>query len=151
MRGLLKAVFVLGVVLVILAIVAGVAGYSWYSKHGRQLKEAARRARAEGVQLGEETDDQGCLDETLTRHRQAGGLAQAIADDVFLEGCLSRSEQTDDFCDGVPKRRQVMASATWQIKRCAGAGFSDPFCRQIFVEVQDYCESDLARAERAGN
>jgi len=151
MRGLLKAIFILGVALVILAIVAGVAGYSWYSKNGRRLKEEARRAHAEGVQLGEETDDQGCLDETLTRHRQAGGLAQAIADDVFLEGCLSRSEPTDGFCAGVPKRRQVLASAAWQVKRCGAAGFSDPLCRQIFVQVQDYCESGLARSERAGN
>jgi len=151
MRSFAKALLVLGVVIVMVAIVAGVVGYSWWSKHGRELREAARRAHAEGVEHGEETDDPGCLDEALTRHRQSGGLAQALADDVFLKGCLSASERTDGFCDGVPKRRQVMASATWQIKRCAAAGFGDPFCRQIFVQVQDYCESDLSRSERAGD
>ena len=149
MAGCLKTI--VGVVVLILAIVAGVAGYSWYSRHGRQLKEAARRAREEGMQLGEETDDQSCLDEALRRHRHAGGLAQAMVDDLFLKGCLSSSEPTDGFCDGVPRRRQRMAGATWQIKRCAAAGFSDPLCRSIFVQVQEYCESDLSRSVRNGD
>ncbi len=151
MASFLKALLVVGVLIVVVAIIAGVAGYSWYSKHGRQFMESARQAQSEGVQFGEETDDQGCLDEALARHKQAGGFAQSIAHDLFLKGCLSASEQTDGFCDGVPKRSQVMASAGWQIKKCAGAGLNDPFCRRIFAQVQEYCESDLSRPERTGN
>jgi hypothetical protein len=147
MASFLKALLVVGVVLVLLAVVAGAAGYYWYSKHGRQFMEAARQAHEEGVQFGEETDDGGCLHEALARHRQAGGFGQSIAHNVFLKGCLSSSEQTDGFCDGVPKRTQIVASATWQTKRCAGAGFTDASCRQLFAQVQEYCESDLARPE----
>jgi hypothetical protein len=143
----LKALLVVGVVLVLLAIVAGVAGYWWYTKHGREFMEAARQAHAEGVQFGEETDDEGCLHEALARHKQAGGLAQSISHNLFLKGCLSSSEQTEGFCDGVPKRLQIVASMTWQTKRCAGAGFTDPTCRQLFAQVQEYCESDISRPE----
>lgn len=151
MASFLKALLVVGVLIVVVAIVAGVAAYSWYSRHGREFMEAARKAQAEGVQFGEETDDQGCLDETLARHKQAGGFSQALAHTLFLKGCLSASEQTDGFCEGVPKRTQVMASATWQIKKCSAAGFNDPFCRQIFAQVQEYCESDLSRPEHTRN
>jgi hypothetical protein len=147
MASFLKALLVVGVLIVVLLIIAGVAGYSWYSKHGREFMEAARNAQAEGVQFGEETDDQGCLDEALARHKKAGGFSQAIAHNLFLKGCLSSSEQTDGFCEGVPRRIQVMASAAWQIKKCGAAGFNDPFCRQIFGQVQEYCESDLSRPE----
>jgi hypothetical protein len=148
MASFLKALLVVGVLILLVAIIAGVAGYYWYSKHGRQFIESARQAQAEGVQFGEETDDQGCLDEALARHKQAGGLARGIAQNLFLKGCLSASEQTDGFCEGIPRRTQVVASAGWQIKRCGEAGFNDPFCRQIFGQVQEYCESDLSRPER---
>ena len=148
MASFLKALLVVVVVIVALAILAGAAGYYWYSRHGREFMESARKAQSEGVQFGEETDDQGCLDETLARHRQAGGFSQVITQNLFLKGCLSASEQTDGFCAGVPKRAQVMASATWQIKKCSEAGFNDPFCRQIFSQVQEYCESDLSRPDR---
>ena len=147
MASFLKALLVVGVVMVLLAIAAAAAGYYWYTRHGRQFMEAARQARAEGVQFGEETDDEGCLHEALARHKQAGGLARSISHNLFLSGCLSTSEQTDGFCDGVPKGTQIVASVTWQTKRCAGAGFTDPSCRQLFAQVQQYCESDLSRPE----
>ena len=151
MASFLKALLVVGVLIVVVLIIAGVAGYYWYSKHGRQFMESARQAQTEGAQFGEETDDQGCLDEALARHKQDSGFVQAIAHNLFLKGCLSASEQTDGFCEGAPKRTHVMASAAWQIKKCGAAGFNDPFCRQIFGQVQEYCESDLSRPEHDRN
>jgi hypothetical protein len=147
MAGFVKGLLVVGF-LVLLAIIAGVAGFYWYSKHGRQFMESARQAHAEGVQFGEESDDEGCLSEALARHKQAAGFGRAMAHNLFLKGCLSASEVTDGFCDGVPRRTQVMASATWQAKKCAKAGFTDPYCHQLFAQVQEYCESDLARPEQ---
>ncbi len=144
MKSFLKALLVVGLILVALLILGGVAGYHWWSRHGRQFVDSARQAHVEGAQFGEETDDQGCLDEALARHRKAGGLGQAIAHNLFLKGCFSASEPTDGFCDHVPKRSSLAASALWQAKKCAAAGFSDPFCRQLFAQVQEYCESGLA-------
>jgi len=143
MASFVKAILVVGVILAVLAIIAGVGGYYWYSKHGREFMESARQAHAEGVQFGEETDDEGCLVEALVRHKQAGGFGQAIAHNLFLKGCLSASEPTDGFCDGVPKRTRVVASATWRSKTCVKAGYTDPFCQQLFAQVQEYCESGL--------
>jgi len=148
MKSFLKALLVVGLIAVALLIIGGVAGYHWWSKHGRQFMESARQAHVEGAQFGEETDDQGCLDEALARHRKAGGLGQAIARNLFLKGCLSSSEPSDGFCDRVPKRTAVLDSATWQAKKCAAAGFTDPFCRQLFAQVQEYCESGLAHLPR---
>ncbi len=147
MASFLKALLVVGVILILLAIIAGVGGYYWYSKHGRQFVESTRKARDEGVEFGEETDDQGCLAEALARHKRLSGFGDAIAQNVFLAGCFSSSETTDGFCDDVPKRLGLIATATWQTRKCAEAGFSDPFCRQIFAQVQQYCESGLSRPE----
>ncbi len=144
MASFLKALLVVGVVVMALLIVGGVGGYSWWSKHGKQFVESARQSHVEGEQFGEETDDQGCLDEALARHKRAGGFAQAVAHNLFLKGCLSASEPTDGFCDKVPKRLNLKASALWQTKKCAEAGFGNPYCRQLFAQVQEYCESGLA-------
>jgi len=148
MAGILKALLLLGALIVIAAILAAAASYFLYSKHRRRLAEDVRQAHAEGVQFGEETDDQGCLDEALARHKRNGGSARAMGHDLFLKGCLSASEQTDRFCDGIPNRRQATESADWQVRKCAAAGFDDPGCRRIFGQVQEYCESDLSRPER---
>jgi hypothetical protein len=144
MSCLLKALLVVVALGIVLLIVVGVLGYSWWSKHGKEFAESSRQARVEGEQFGEETDDQGCLDEALSRHKRAGGLSQTIAHRQFLGGCLSASEPTDGFCDQVPKRKDVLKSGVWQARRCGEAGFGDPYCRQLFQQVQEYCESGLA-------
>jgi hypothetical protein len=144
MRSFLKALLVVGLIIVALLIIGGAGVYYWWSKHGRRFMESARQAHVEGAQFGEETDDQGCLDEALARHKKARGLGQAIARNLFLKGCLSASEPTDGFCDHVPKRSSLAGSALWQAKKCAAAGFTDPYCRQLFAQVQEYCESGLA-------
>jgi hypothetical protein len=140
----LKALVVVAAIVIALLIVAGVVGYFWWSKHGKEFAESGRQARVEGEQFGEETDDQGCLDEALTRHKRAGGFTQTLAHRLFLGGCLSASEPTAGFCEHVPKRKDVVKSGVWQAKRCTEAGFSDPYCRQLFGQMQEYCESGLA-------
>ena len=144
MRSFLKALLVVVAIAVVLLIVVGFLGYSWWSKHGKEFVESGKQARVEGEQFGEETDDQGCLDETLARHKRAGGFSQTIAHRLFLEGCLSASEPTAGFCDHVPRLKDLMKGGTWQAKRCAEAALGDVYCRQLFQQVQVYCESGLA-------
>ena len=144
MAKILKAFVVVGATVVALLIIGVVAGTHWWSKHGRSFVESGRQARIEGEQVGEETDDQGCLDEALVRHKRAGRFAQSVAHSLFLKGCLSASEPTAGFCDQVPKGRDVAKSARWRTTKCAGAGLSDPSCPQLFAQVQQYCESGLA-------
>jgi len=144
MRSFLKALLVMVAIVIVLLIVVGFLGYSWWSKHGKEVVESGNQARVEGEQFGEETDDQGCLDETLARHRRAAGFSRTIAHRLFLGGCLSASEPTDGFCNQVPKLKDIMKSAAWQAKRCAEARLGDVYCRQLFQQVQIYCESSLA-------
>ena len=144
MARILKAFVAGGATVVALLIIAGTAGTYWWSKHGRPFAESGPQARLEGEQLGEETDDQGCLDEALARYKRSGGLGQSVGHSLFLKGCLSASEPTAGFCDQVPKGRDVAKSARWRTTKCAGAGLSDPSCPQLFAQVQEYCESGLA-------
>jgi hypothetical protein len=141
---ILKAFVAGGATVVALLIIGGAAGTYWWSKHGRPFVESGRQAHIEGEQVGEETDDQGCLDETLARLKRSGRLAQAVGDSLFLKGCLSASEPTAGFCDRVPKGKDVANSARWRMTQCAGAGLSDPNCPRLFAQVQEYCESGLA-------
>jgi hypothetical protein len=146
----LKALAIVGAILMVLLIAAGIAGYYWWSNHGRKVVESGRQARAEGQQFGEESDDQGCLDEAVALQKLAGGLAQTISHSLFLGGCVWARAPTDGFCDQVPKRKDMAKSGVWQARRCTEAGFGDPYCRQLFVQVQEYCESGLARLPGAG-
>jgi len=141
---ILKAFVAGGATVAALVIIGGAAGTYWWSKHGRPFVESGRKARIEGEQVGEETDDQGCLDEALVRHKRSRGLAQSIGHSLFLKGCLSASEPTSGFCDQVPKGKDAAESARWRTTKCAGAGLSDPACPQLFAQVQEYCESGLA-------
>ena len=127
---------------VLLLIIGGVSvAVYWWSQHGRQAVEAAGNAMKEGTEAGKKTDNQGCVDQALSRYKKNQGFTGAISTNLFLLGCLDASSPTPNFCDDVPRPNEIMKSASWQIQKCKDAGVpADPYYRQIFSGVQQYCE-----------
>jgi hypothetical protein len=137
-----KVIIIVGicVVLGVLAIVA--AGVYWLSRHGGEVVSAVDTSVKQGAEFGRKTDNQGCVDEALSRYRQSQGFNGGVAAGIFLATCLDKSRPTPGFCDEVPRPTDFMKSAAWQIRKCKEAGLPDPYCRQLYSQVEQYCERE---------
>ena len=142
-----KVLIIVGscVLLGVLAVVA--AGVFWWARHGGELMQAGKNAMQDGAKFGRSTDNQGCLDEALLRQKRDTGFGGVLSTDLFLSSCLDSSRATPGFCDGVPWPIDFIRGAQWQMEKCKEAHSDDPYCRQLFSQVQQYCE----RVHRIGD
>ena len=144
-----KVILTISICLILLIIGVVGAGVYWWSHHGRQAVEAAGSGMKEGQEAGKNTDNQGCVDQSLARYKKSPGFGGAISTNLFLLGCLEESKPTPGFCDDVPRPNEIMRSASWQIQKCKDAGVpADPFYRQIFAGVQQHCERARLRPKQ---
>ena len=143
-----KVLIVAGIC-VFLGFVAVVgAGVYWWTHHSHELIQAGENALKQGKDFGRKADNQGCVDEALLRYRQNTGLGGGISTSLFLSSCLNESRPTPRFCDDVPGPLEFIKSAQWQVKKCQEAGLSDPYCRQLYAQVQQYCERSKSSANK---
>jgi len=134
----------LGLLIVGFLAIAGAGAY-WFSQNKDKLVEGAKKSVNEGTTVGKETDNQGCVDEALTRHKNDHGFTASIANGLFLQGCLQASRPTTGFCDAVPPVNEFTKSVQWRMQRCSDAGLSDQYCGNLFGQVQTFCESQRKR------
>ncbi|HEV7889715.1 MAG TPA: hypothetical protein VGP08_03705 [Pyrinomonadaceae bacterium] len=137
----LKAVLIIGGLLLVLLLAAvGTLVYLGV-KHGPALIEAGKHSLEEGHAYGRTTDEQGCVDEAVARHKRAEGLSGIISTSFFMNSCLEVSRPTPNFCDAVPRRSEFMKGAQWQMDECKRYGLRpERQCGQLFQQVQQYCE-----------
>ena len=135
-----KALLIVGLVLALLCAGAvGLGVYLW-RQHGRGFMESSERKHREGREYGERTDNQGCVDESVTRHRRAEGLGELIQVNIFLRACLDASAPSPGFCDGVPLQIEFIKSAQWTQGECQRHGLAqEQQCGQLFSQVQQFC------------
>jgi len=148
MTGVVKGILI-AVVVVVLVIAIGLGvGIYWIASRGPAFVEKSKQSVAEGERFGRETDNQGCVNETLARHKQNPDFSGALANQLFLTTCLQRSKATPGFCDLVPHRTEFIKSAEWQVEQCAKNDLHDSYCRQIFAQVEAFCDMRAAREEK---
>ncbi|HKG14871.1 MAG TPA: hypothetical protein VKB12_16210 [Pyrinomonadaceae bacterium] len=137
----LKVVLIVGGLLLVL-LVAAVAGLVYVAqKYGPALVEAGKHSMDEGRAYGRGTDEEGCVNEAVSRHGRAEGLTTVIHTNLFLRACLDASRPTPHFCDAVPQRTEFMKGARWQLDECKRRGLSqESQCGQLFQQVQQYCD-----------
>jgi len=127
-----------GFILLAIIAVGGIA-YWIYQNKDRWI-QAAENIGKEAKEFGAKTNNEGCLNEALSRHKRDKSITGQISTGVFLGVCLQESAPSPGFCDGVPARGEIMKSASWSLKKCADAGLqNDQGCQQIFKAVQQYC------------
>ena len=140
MTGFAKGL-IISLVLLVVVIAAGfAAGIYWLSTHSGEFLEKSKQSMLDGQKLGKTTDNQGCLTEAISRHKQDSGFGSALSTQLFLQGCLPASHETPGFCDEVPTRTEFLRSAQWQQQQCARNNLRDSYCPQIFSQVQNFCE-----------
>lgn len=137
----LKVVLIVGGLLLVLVLAAVGTLVYVAQKYGPGLVEAGKHALEEGQAYGRTSDEQGCVDEAVARHKRAEGFAGVINTNLFMRSCLETSSPTPNFCDAVPQRMDFMKAARWQLDECKSYGLSpESQCGQLFQQVQQYCE-----------
>jgi hypothetical protein len=137
----LKILLIVAIVAVLgIAAVVGAGAY-WWMKNKDSLLARAKEVMAEGKDFGRQTDNQGCVDEALSRYKKEPGFGSAMSNNFFLRSCLEASRPTPGFCDSIPPPTEFMKTAEWQLDQCRRVNLSeDKYCRQLFQPVQQFCE-----------
>ena len=141
MPGWAKVLIIIAVLAVLLVVGMIVAGAFWWSRNKDSLIAQGKAVITEGQDAGRKTDNQGCVDESLTRYKAEPGFKGTISSSIFMQSCLQSSRPTPGFCDEVPKESDFVKSASWQMSQCQKVNLSsDQYCNQLFATVQRFCE-----------
>lgn len=139
---------IIGGLLLLGIIVVGGFVYWVYQNKGKFV-QTAEQVLKDGKEFGEKTNNIGCMNEALSRHKQDKSLTGRISTATFLGVCLSVSDPSPGFCDGVPRDDEILKSANWRLKKCSDAGLqNDQGCQQIFGVVQKYCNRSADSPEK---
>ena len=136
-----KALIIAGVLIILLVIGVIGAGVYWWSNNKDALMAKAKALVEEGQEAGRQTDNQGCVDQAITRYKADRGFTNGISSGIFMESCLRVSSPTPGFCDEVPHETEFIKSGKWQEAQCERVGLaSDQYCRQLFQGVERFCD-----------
>lgn len=128
-------------VIVVLSVAAVLAGVYYVSKYVPQVVEGGKKSQEEGVEFGKGTDNEGCLAESLRRHKTSKGFGELLGNNLFLGACLGASRPVEGFCEGVPASTEFTRTVQWRMERCRAAGITDSQCGNLFGQVQQYCDN----------
>jgi hypothetical protein len=141
MPGWLKVLLIVAVVIVVLVLGAIGAGVYYVSRNKDAWLARGKAVASEGRDFGRGSDNQGCVDESISRYKKDPGLGSAISNSIFMQSCLDSSRPTPNFCADVPKATEFMKSAQWRMDQCRKIDLSsDSYCQQLFQPVQQFCE-----------
>jgi hypothetical protein len=148
MPGWLKVLLIVAIVLVLVIVGVVGAGVFWWMRNKDALVGRAKEIVAEGKDFGSHSDNQGCVDEGLSRYKKEPGFGAAISNSIFMQTCLDESKPTPGFCDNVPRQTEFMKSGTWRVEECRHYDLRhDQYCQQLFQPVQVYCEKQSRSSE----
>ena len=141
MPGWLKALLIIVVVIIVLVVGVVIAGVYWISRNKDAWIAKGKEVMTEGRDAGRKTDNQGCVDQSISRYKKEPGFASSIETSVFMQTCLQNSRPTPGFCDEVPKQAEFMKTAQWRLEQCRRVDLSsDNYCQHLFTPVQQFCQ-----------
>jgi len=141
MPGWAKALIIAGVLLVVLVVGVVAGGIFWWSRNKDSLIARGKAVVTEGQDAGRKSDNQGCVDQSISRYKRGPGFTSSIETSIFMQTCLQASRPTPGFCDEVPKQTEFMKTAQWRLEQCRQVELSsDQYCQNLFTPVQHFCE-----------
>ncbi|HXI22414.1 MAG TPA: hypothetical protein VNG71_00960 [Pyrinomonadaceae bacterium] len=126
--------------IVIIAIVVTIA--SWLTGSSKKASQQSAAKMQEGAVFGKTTNQQGCIDEGLTRGFKLGVFdfeAQGANED-FVLGCLPASASSPGFCDGVPSGVKNIF-VDWTKAKCEKIEMPGTICTGIYDQQIRFCEN----------
>jgi len=152
MPGWLKALLIVLVVIIVLVVGVVVAGVYYVSRNKDAWIAKGKAVVTEGRDFGRNSDNQGCVDESISRYKKEPGFGSAISNSLFMQACLDRSRPTPSFCSDVPKPTEFIKSAQWRVDQCSRVDLSkDSYCQQLFQPVQQFCERGARKSSEDRN
>ena len=141
MPGWLKALLIVFLVIIVLVVgIVAVAGF-WFYRNKDALVAKTKQIATEARDFGRDTDNQGCVNETISRYKADPGFTAAISNSIFMRICLDASRATPGFCDDVPRQREFIRAAQWKRDQCSRVNLErDTNCQNLFTPVQQFCE-----------
>jgi hypothetical protein len=147
MPGWLKALLIVALIMVLLVVGAVAAAAFWWMRNKDELMSRAREVVSDAREFGRRTDNQGCVDESISRYKKEPGFASAISASIFMRTCLEESRPTAGFCNDVPKETEFIKSGQWRAEQCRRVELGgDSYCQQLFQPVQQYCENPARKS-----
>lgn len=148
MPGWLKALLIVLVVIVLLVLGCIGAGVYWWMTNKDALMARAKEVATEGRDFGRNSDNQACVDESVSRYKKDPGISSAISTSIFMRMCLDASRPTPGFCTDVPKATEFIKSGQWRVDQCRKVDLtSDSYCQQLFQPVQEFCEKGAHKSD----
>jgi hypothetical protein len=152
MPGWLKALLAVALIIVVLVVGAVIAGVVWWSRNKNALIGRAKEVMTEGRDFGRNTDNQGCVDESVSKYKKDPGIGSVISNSIFTRACLEYSRPTPGFCDEVPKQTKFVKTAQWRIEQCRKVDLSkDSNCQNLFTPVQQFCDGRASKSREGSN
>jgi hypothetical protein len=152
MPGWLKALLAVVIIIVLLVVGVIVGGVVWWSRNKDKLLARGKEVMTEGRDFGRNTDNQGCVDESMSRYKKEPGFTSAISTSLFTRACLDASRATPGFCSDVPKPTEFIKSGQWRVEQCRRVDLSkDSYCQQLFQPVQEFCERGARKPSSDSN
>jgi len=140
MPGWAKALIATLCVVVALVIGAVVVGIVYVASHKDAWKAQGREVVAQGKSFGANSDNQGCLDESIARYKSTEAHLNAISTNLFMQSCLESSRPTPGFCDKVPVG-DMMKLVEWRHAQCRHYDLAgDLSCNNyLFIPAVMFC------------
>ena len=152
MPGWLKVLLIVAVVIVVLVLGVIGAGVYYVSRNKDAWIAKGKAVASEGRDFGRNSDNQGCVDESISRYKKEPGFGSALSNSIFMQSCLDSSRPTPNFCTDVPKATEFMKSAQWRVDQCRKIDLSsDGYCQQLFQPVQQFCERGPRKSSESSN
>jgi hypothetical protein len=129
-------------------LVVGVvaAGGIWFYRNKDALNSKLNTITTEARDFGQNTDNQGCVNETVSRYKAEPGFTSAMSNAIFVRICLDSSRATPGFCEAVPKQTEFRRTAQWRKEQCQRAGLErDSYCERLFTPIQQFCDVKSGR------
>ena len=144
----LKALLIVVVVVIVLVVGVVIAGVYWISRNKDAWIARGKEVMTEGRDFGRKTDNQGCVDESISRYKQEPGFTSTISNGIFMRGCLESSRPTPGFCDEVPRQTEFIKTAQWRISQCQHFDLEkDSNCHNLFAPVQQFCDERARKGD----
>ena len=131
-------------VLAVVGVVAVVAVFAIFIHRTMPAATAmATQGRADAKTWAPGHDQKACVDEMLSRADACGSGLQIsceVGAQEFGEECMKDADKSAGFCDGVPKKGDIMATAKWEVAACSAAGRNgNDRCQRTVQAQQEYC------------
>lgn len=114
---------------------------AWLAEFNDERQASAAEFRQQGRVFGEQSDQQGCFDNALKSVEDCRSPICMVDSGNFLRGCFETSEESPNFCEGVPAYQAEISEEekSWAKFGCWDIDNKSDGCRLLKRQQQALC------------